>query len=398
MHNSKIDGDIMRFKIFILTAMCFVSLHAQNKMFDMEDVIMHSYTTLAPEKLLQLQWIPGDKYISYLQSTDPSVLVKENVETGKKENIFSLEQINRSMSTIDLSGFPRFPAVSWIDNHTISFWQDESYVYYDFTNQKPTIVNKINADGANKTIAPNGKFVAFTYQNNLYYSTAPENVIQITKDTNPDIVNGQAVHRNEFGIETGIFWSPQGNYIAFYRMDQTMVTDYPLVNIDTRPATLHNIKYPMTGQTSHEVTIGIYNLKTGNTIWLKTGEPKDKYLTAVTWGPEEKFMYVGILNRDQNHLQLVKYDSQTGNAVDTLFEEKSDKYVEPLNPLFFVKGHNDEFLWFSQRDGFNHFYLYNTNGKLIKQVTKGDWVITSGYDTFKEADELIFDEAVKLKE
>ena len=173
-----------------------------------------------------------------------------------------------------------------------------------------------------------------------------------------------------------------------------MVTDYPLVDISYTPARLKNIKYPMAGQASHHVTIGIYEIKSGKTVWLKTGEPLDQYLTCLTWSPDEKYFYVAHLNRDQNYLQLKKYDGSTGEVIKILFEEKNDKYVEPLNPLYFLPDSNDKFLWFSQRDGYNHLYLYSTDGKLIRQVTKGNWVITS-FDGFDKSGKNIFITATK---
>ncbi|MCK5840242.1 MAG: DPP IV N-terminal domain-containing protein, partial [Bacteroidales bacterium] len=201
--------------------------------------------------------------------------------------------------------------------------------------------------------------------------------IAVTNDKDAGIVNGQSVHRSEFGIYKGTFWSPKGNYLAFYRMDETMVTDYPLVDIDTRVAEVKNTKYPMAGMTSHEVTIGVFNPKTNEKIFLKTGEPADQYLTTVTWSPDEKQIFVGVLNRDQNHLKLNKYDASTGEFLQTLFEEKDEEYVEPEHDLYFLNTNPDQFLWFSERDGYNHLYLYDIDGNLIKQVTKGAWAVTS---------------------
>ncbi len=155
-----------------------------------------------------------------------------------------------------------------------------------------------------------------------------------------------------------------------------MVGDYPLVNIDTREAQVENIKYPMAGMTSEEVTLGVFDMKTYTTVFMKTGEPKDHYLTCVTWDPTEKFIYIAELNRDQNDLKLNKYNALTGDFVATLFEEKNDDYVEPLHPLYFLKNKPDEFIWFSQRDGYQHLYLYNTKGVLLKQITSGYWVVT----------------------
>ena len=154
-----------------------------------------------------------------------------------------------------------------------------------------------------------------------------------------------------------------------------MVTDYPLVNTDTRIAEANIIKYPMAGMTSHHVTVGVYDLKDEQIIYLKTGEPKEQYLTNITWGPNDKYIYIAVLNRDQNHMKLNKYDAQSGEFVKTLFEEQHENYVQPLHPMLFVKGNDNEFLWRSERDGYDHFYRYTVDGKLMNQVTKGKWVV-----------------------
>ncbi len=155
-----------------------------------------------------------------------------------------------------------------------------------------------------------------------------------------------------------------------------MVTNYPLVDISKRIAVVENTRYPMAGMKSEQVTLGIFDIKERKTIYIKTGEPRDQFLTSVTWDPSEKYIYIGILNREQNHLRLNKYDALTGEFVYNLFEEKNDKYVEPENPLFFLNTTSSQFLWFSERDGYQHLYLYNISGHMVKQLTSGNWVVT----------------------
>ena len=228
----------------------------------------------------------------------------------------------------------------------------------------------------------NMPFTAFNKDNNLFIKDKNENEIAISDEKDKGIVFGKAVHRDEFGIDRGVFWSPNGKKLAFYRMDETMVTDYPIVDVSTRIATEKSIKYPMAGEQSHEITIGVYDTETGKTIYLKTGEPKDRYFTNVAWSPDGKYIYVAELNREQNHLKLNRYDALSGKLEKTLFEETHPKYVEPQNPVLFVKNNDNQFIWQSQRDGYNHLYLYDTSGKLIKQLTKGDWEVTDilGFD------------------
>jgi dipeptidyl-peptidase-4 len=131
----------------------------------------------------------------------------------------------------------------------------------------------------------------------------------------------------------------------------------------------------MAGDASHQVTLGVYNPVTKQTVFMKTGEPKDHYLTCVTWSPDQQSIYIAILNREQNHLWLNQYDAATGAFVKKLLEETSDKYVHPTHPLTFVPGRNDQFIWQSERDGYDHLYLYDTSGTLIRQLTKGNWVV-----------------------
>ncbi|MCD8193460.1 MAG: S9 family peptidase, partial [Tannerellaceae bacterium] len=190
------------------------------------------------------------------------------------------------------------------------------------------------------------------------------------------------VHQREFGIVKGTFWSPSGRQLAFYRMDERMVTDYPLVHVNARCAKAQPIKYPMAGMKSHEVTVGIYNVETGETVWLKTGTPKEKYLTNIAWSPDEKNIYIAEVNREQNKCELVKYNAQNGKRIGVLFTETHPKYVEPQHPVLFLPGDSTQFIWQSQRSGYNHLYLYDTKGRLQKQLTGGEWLIQEviGFD------------------
>lgn len=217
--------------------------------------------------------------------------------------------------------------------------------------------------------------VAFLKSNNLWVASADGTEHQLSKDGSREIVYGQSVHRDEFGIHKGTFWSPDGQQLAFYRMDQSMVKDYPQVNTFEREATLAPDKYPMAGMTSHKVTVGIFSLQTKQTVYLDFGDPTDRYFTNIAWSPDGKTLYLYEVNRDQNHTTLDAYDAATGKKLRTLYEERSEKYVEPMHPITFLPWDSSKFVYWSWRDGYMHLYLMDTEGKELGQLTSGEWVV-----------------------
>ncbi|MEH0155350.1 DPP IV N-terminal domain-containing protein [Limibacter armeniacum] len=346
------------------------------KKLSLKDAIIGRWTYLYPEHIEQLHWLEGAKGI-YVYQKDNG-LVKQGIK-GDATGLVSLSDLQESNEK--LSSLESFPTVKWSGANSFTFVANRNYFKYDLSSKKSSFISSLPEGGANQELSPDHNHVAYTIGNNLYIGDA-NGQKAISNENNKGIVFGQAVHRFEFGIEKGTFWSPKSNFLAFYRKDETMVTDYPLVDINTHPATVNNIKYPMAGMKSHHVRLGIYNVATGDTVFVKTGEPKEQYLTNVAWGPEEKFIYIAVLNRAQNHLKLNQYDVATGDFVKTILEEKDDKYLSILHPMMFVPNSPNEFLWRSERNGYEHIYRYNLDGTLLNQVTSGDWIVTDiiGFD------------------
>jgi dipeptidyl-peptidase-4 len=349
------------------------------------ELVTKKANTLYPKHLHQRQWqtcLPdtqaGEKTFTYVD--DLGNLIAENAKSGTKDTVINLKLLSDQFIENTKQSLENFPDIEWADKNNFKFWYNDSLWNFNLENKKLSLLNYLKDSAENQDNSPQN-LTAYTIKNNLYIAVNKEQK-QITNDDNEGIVNGQYCARNEFGIDKGTFWSPNSNYLAFYRKDQTMVTDYPIVDISFHPAKLVNIKYPMAGMTSEQVTLGIYSIKSNKTIFLNTGGPKDHYLTGISWDPNEKYVYTGILNRDQDSLLEIKYDISTGDPVDTLFTETNTKYEQPLHGLTFVENHPDKFIWISRRDGWNHLYLYNTDGKLIKQLTKGEWEVTdlNGFD------------------
>jgi len=364
----------------VVSQICF----AQSKLLTMEEAVLKQRTTLNPTFLKQLMWLKGTSKYSYVKTTDNvEVLVIGEVEGGKLKDGITLTQLNSALMEGNFNEMKSFPPIAWENEKEFSFSANKQRLAYNIETKKLSLIRMedYGADAENMDVSENGKYVAYTLKNNLFVYDG-KNKNQVTNDADENIVNGKSVHREEFGIVKGTFWSPKSNLLAFYRMDQTMVTDYPIIDWTTQPATNKNIKYPMAGAKSHEVTIGIYNVNSEKTIFLKTGEPKEQYLTNIAWSPDEKQIYVAILNRDQNYLKMNCYNASTGEFEKTLFEEKDEKYVQPVHPIQFVKNNSNQFIWQSEKDGFNHIYLYDIIGKEIKQLTKGNWVVVDvmGFD------------------
>ena len=216
---------------------------------------------------------------------------------------------------------------------------------------------------------------AFLRDNNLWVRYADGKEVQLTTDGSREIVYGKSVHRDEFGITKGTFWNGEGTKLAFYRMDQSMVADYPQVNTFKREAELEPDKYPMAGMTSHKVTVGVFDLKTQKTVYLDLGDVTDRYFTNITWSPDGSTIYLFELNRDQNRCTLDAYNAADGHKIKTLYTEVSDKYVEPQHPITFLPWDANKFIYWSWKDGYTHLYLMDVNGKELGQITRGNWCV-----------------------
>lgn len=361
------------------------------KQFTLEDLNFGgtNYRNMVPENMYITWW--GDR----LMYQDAEEWGTVDMETGNKKVIATLDEVNNALeeekgenkmrSAMNVS-FP-YP-----DKTLALLKNSKERILYDWQNKNVVWRQKCDGETASDWNC-RSKAVAFVKDNQLCITDAEGKTRRLTSDGSRDIVYGQAVHRNEFGIMKGTFWSPDGNKLAFYRMDQSMVTDYPLVNTFTHVAEEEPEKYPMAGMTSHTVTVGVFDISTGDIIYLRTDDPTDRYFTNIAWGPDSKTIYILELNRDQTDCELISYDAQTGNRIATLYSEHHDKYVEPLHPIVFLPWDNNKFVFQSQRDGYNHLYLMDlakdvypeknetktgsryTQYRKTTQLTSGNWMV-----------------------
>ncbi len=360
---------------------CASASQAQSRKLTLEDAILYYQKGLYPKRPKGFQWLKGA--LMYSTTDDErTTLIFHPLEPGYKEYEIKASEIK--------PGMEKLPSIHWISASTFYFTlQDELFVY-DTENRKLEKILDYPSDVAqNLDYTAKGKKLAYTIKNNLYIADKnnPKIPVAEVKDTN--IVSGQAIARFEFGISKGTFWSPKGDLLAFYRKDETHVTNYPLVDITTYPASLKNIKYPMNGQGSELPSTWVYNTQTGKYLRLET-KRDDHYLTNLKWADDEMFIYLAEVNRDQNHLWLNKYDSYSGALVRTLTEEQNEKWVEPEHPVFSTPLLPGRLFWMSERDGYMNIYMFSGNLKTPRKLTKNKWVIKDIVGYSQRMGEIIF--------
>ena len=366
---------MMKIKHLLILACLTLSLPmAAQKLFTLEDLNFGgtNYHKLQPKNMFLTWW--GDQLVE----TDVEECKLIDVKTGKKKKLFTLDDINKwAKSDEEANRYVRhlmnatFP---YPDQPLVAVGNKKSFLLLNFMTHEIVWQDSISGQEANDWNNVS-KATAYVENHQLFVVDSEGKKHQLSTDGSREIVYGQSVHRNEFGIDKGTFWSPDGQRLAFYRMDQSMVADYPQVDIFPREATYEPDKYPMAGMTSHKVTVGVYDLATGKTVYLQAGDPTDRYFTNIAWSPDAKTVYMFELNRGQNDCRLVSYDAVSGAKIAELYRETSEKYVEPMHPIEFLPWDSDKFVMQSQRDGYNHLYLYDKQGKLLSQLTSGPWVV-----------------------
>lgn len=252
------------------------------------------------------------------------------------------------------------------------------YYYYDIQKKKLTPVS-VNGKQKIATFSPSGDKIAFVRENNIYLvDVASGKETQITFDGKKnEIINGAPdwVYEEEFGFSKGFDWSPDGKKIAFMRFDESRVKTFTIPFYDNLYPTLYTYKYPKAGEENSIVSICVYDLATKTTRTADVGNEKDQYIPRIKWTLNPEILCLLRLNRLQNKIDVLMANASTGKT-ETVFTETNKCFISEVNDKYitFLKD-GKHFLIFSERDGFNHLYLYTMDGKLVNQVTRGDYDI-----------------------
>ena len=354
--------------VFFSLFLAFTS-QAQLKKITLEDGVLQQGRKFGADRLTGFQWIPNtNKYVYYTDGW--SKMVTATTSDKKTSELVTLAEINSALGT----KLRNFFGLQWIDATTIIVSENGNYYTYSLTSKSGKKIQDAVENSENLTFDKANQNLAFTEGNNLYILNKNKEKVAVTSNSDKNIVSGQTISRSEFGISGGIFWSPKSSFLAFYQKDETDVADYPLLDVNETPGKLVSIKYPMIGQKSEKPKVGIYNLATGKTVFIAPRNNSDDYLTNLSWTPDEKFILIAELNRGQNDMCLNLYDANSGKFIKTLLNETNPKWVEPEHDAFFPSEKSNNFVWHSEKDGFQNLYYYTIDGKLIKQLTNNKFV------------------------
>ncbi|NQU51796.1 MAG: DPP IV N-terminal domain-containing protein, partial [Bacteroidetes bacterium] len=218
---------------------------AQQKQMSLEDAISGRSSYLQPSTLDGVSW-KNDAVFTFVED---EILWSESAKKGEKKAVISLKVLNEIIGD-KLSALPTY---LWLGENEIQIQNKLEYFVLNVEEKKIRYKIILPENAENRVFNEAGRFVSFTRNDDLFVAFLDGKITQITSDGGNGIVNGKSVHRNEFGISDGIFNSPNGNYIAFYRKNESMVKDYPLVNFMAREAEPTPVKYPMAGMKSHHV-------------------------------------------------------------------------------------------------------------------------------------------------
>ncbi|MNK09017.1 Prolyl tripeptidyl peptidase precursor [compost metagenome] len=358
---------------------------AQKKQLSLPDAVTQQYRSFRDEQPNAVTWIPGTDSYVYV-SNNYQTMYQASVKKTEPEQILTIETANKILG----SQLYNFAGFSFKGTDELLLTDGNSYYALNLKTKTGSKLLTVQDEGANTEYEVTTGSAAYTIDNNLWVVNSKGEKKAVTSNADKNIVSGQTYARSEFGITDGIFWSGKGAYLAFYQKDETNVKEYPLVDITKTPAELMNIKYPMAGQGSEKPKVGIYSVAEGKTVYISPKGTEDSYLTNLSWTPDEKYVLIAEVNRDQNHMWLNLYEAKTGAFVRTILEEQNEKWVEPEHPAFFPLSNSTNFIWISEKDGFNNLYYYSVDGKLIKQLTANKFVTKEILQSIGKGKEVVF--------
>lgn len=363
----------------------------QKPEFTLDDIFRKG--TFQARSVYGVNWMRDGQYYSSQIPNEANTaidVVQVDVRSGKTHSIIlkgDALKINDKILAYDGYGFSGDESKILFETEHEPIYRRSSkgqFYVYDRATQK---LQKLSQGGKQSyaTFSPDNKYVAFVRDNNLFYvDMATMQERQITTDGKWNhIINGSTdwVYEEEFGFAQAFFWSTDGTQIAYYTFDESQVPEYNMQVWGPLYPQDYKFKYPKAGEKNAIVSISVFDLKTGKSTKMDIGPENDQYIPRINWTNTPNLLSIRRMNRLQNTLEILHADSKTGQS-KVILTEKDKAYVDINDDLTYL-ANGKQFVFSSEKDGFKHLYLYDMGGKLVRQITKGNWEV----DNFLGVDE-----------
>jgi len=364
---------------------------AQEKKITIEEIYQGAFKTIGLDVLRSMK--NGEHYtILNYNSADKSASID-------KYDYKTLEKVETIVNSTANEAIPSFSSYTFSEDESkillateieSIFRRSTLGVFFVYDIASKSIV-KVSEDKIQEPLlSPNGTQVAYASKNNLYiFDIASKITKQLTTDgLKNKIINGITdwVYEEEFSVVRSFAWNSNGTTIAFLRFDESEVPEFSMDVYGTDLYQKQNVfKYPKAGENNALVSLHMFDVKSGNISNIDLGDPY--YIPRIKWMNDADYLSVTTMNRHQNHLKLHAVNAKN-NSVAILLEEKDNAYVDINDNLTFLE--DDSFIWSSEMDGYNHIYLYGSDGKLMNQITSGDWEVTDYYGYDQDEDKIYY--------
>ncbi len=370
----------------------------QKKLLNLKDIF--SSDKLKTKVVENIQWQPGGTAFTYTKKdskTGFDDIYKMEVKSGKVNLLLEGSSLIYKGEPIHMSHY------KWTENGKYlliegpekTIWRHSRqapFYLYDVATKKVIALAHHDIHLRNVKLSPDGKWVGFVRDHNIFVvNLSTDKEIQITHDGTDNILNGEFdwVYEEEFGLADAWRWSPDSKKIAFWRLDQTRVGVYHLVDdLAGQYNTVFNLKYPKVGTKNSIVKIGVTDIINGKTTWMDIGKNVDIYIPRIYWTNSSNELAMLRLNRPQNRLEILLANTSTGKS-KTIITDSDQDWVDIQDDIQFLK-YKDEIIWTSEKSGYRHIYLYNYNGKLIHQLTSGNWEVSAVAGVSEESNYIYF--------
>jgi dipeptidyl-peptidase-4 len=364
---------------------------------------IYSMPSLSGRVTRGLTWTPDGKQLSYFETKGSGREAKTEIwvmdaASGQRHLLVASDKLESilpadSSKPTQATGLGRrAPSqFQWApDGAGILFQGPTSLAWLDVKSQTGRALVSGNAAIADPKISPDGRFVSFVRDHNLWVVSAADGKERaITQGGTEEIRKGELdwVYPEELEIKTAYWWAPDSSAIAYLEMDERKVAQYPMVDFASPSGEAEMERYPVAGGANPVVRVLIAALSGGEPRVMDIGAETDIYIPRVNWLMDSKHVAIQRLNREQNTLDLFIADAATGSARVAL-TEKDPYWINVSDDLYFLMD-GKRFLWSSERTGYRHLYLYDLGGKQLAQLTKGDWEV-SALDTVDESKGLVY--------